>query len=94
MAESRKEDVLMKRTLFVLMIAIFVSTLVGCEQAQQALDTVDKAKAFKDDIEKKAKDVADKAKDFIPGSSGKSQGDKEKKDGEQGSEKGGAEKND
>jgi hypothetical protein len=75
----------MKRMLFVIMIVAFVATLVGCEQAQQALDTVDKAKAFKDDIEKKAKDVADKAKGFMPGSAGKSAGAKEEKDGEQGS---------
>jgi hypothetical protein len=84
----------MKRMLFVLMIVAFVTTLVGCEQAQQALDTIDKAKAFKDDIEKKAKDVSDKAKGFIPGSLGKSQGEKEEKDGEQDSEKRGAEKDD
>jgi len=78
----------MKRMLFVLMIVAFATTLVGCEQAQQALDTVDKAKAFKDDVEKKAKDVADKAKGFMPGSTGKSEGEKEKKEEEQGNGKG------
>jgi hypothetical protein len=63
----------MKRTLYVLSIVFFMSSYVGCEQAQQALGTIDKAKSFKDDIEKKFKEVANTAKDFIPG------GAKEKK---------------
>ena len=68
----------MKHMLFVLMITAFIASLVGCEQAQQALDTVDKAKSVKGDIEKKAKEVKEKARDLISGSNGGGSGDKEK----------------
>jgi hypothetical protein len=68
----------MKHMLFVLTIIAFLTSLVGCEQAQQALDTIDKAKSFKDDIEKKAKKVTEKARDLIPGSNVGGSGDKAK----------------
>jgi hypothetical protein len=84
----------MKRTLFVLMIVASVTTLIGCEQAQQALDTVDKAKAFKDDIEKKARDAADKAKGFMPGENGKDPTDKAKGSRDQGKEEDGENRDD
>jgi hypothetical protein len=78
----------MKKMVLILTLVAFISSgLIRCEQAQQALDTVDKAKAFKDDIEKKAKDVAEKARGFMPGSTGKSEGEKEKKEGGQGNGK-------
>ena len=68
----------MKHMLFVLMITAFITSLVGCEQAQQALDTIDKAKSLKGDIEKKAKEVTEKARDLIPGSNVGAAGDKDK----------------
>ncbi len=85
----------MKQVLFVLIIAALASGLAGCDQAQQALDTIDKAKSFKDDIEKKAKDVKEKALGLIPGESGSGPGGKEegnkekdsKEEGGKGSEK-------
>jgi hypothetical protein len=81
----------MKRILFVLMVFAFITSLVGCEQAQQALDTIDKAKSLKGDIEKKAKEVSEKARDLIPGNSRGGSGEKEKGGQEQdgkGSKKG------
>jgi hypothetical protein len=68
----------MKRILFVLMIFAFITSFVGCDQAQQALDTIDKAKSLKGDIERKANEVKEKALDLIPGNSKGGSGDKEK----------------
>jgi hypothetical protein len=84
----------MKRILFVLMITAFITSLVGCEQAQQALDTIDKAKSFKGDIEKKANEVKEKALELIPGRSGGGSGDKEKGSQEQNSKESKKGKND
>jgi hypothetical protein len=82
----------MKCVLTILMIATLVSSLVGCEQAQQALDTVDKAKSFKDDIEKKANEVKEKALELIPGSGGEGSSEKEGGGKDQGNDKHGKEK--
>jgi hypothetical protein len=84
----------MKHMLFVLMITAFITSLVGCEQAQQALNTIDKAKSLKGDIEQKAKEVTEKARDLIPGSSVGGSGDKEKGGREQASKESGKEKDD
>jgi hypothetical protein len=70
----------MKQALTILMIAGLFLCLTGCEQAQQALDTIDKAKSFKSDIEKKANEVKEKARSLIPGSGGDGSGEKERDD--------------
>ena len=84
----------MKHMLFVLMITAFITSLVGCEQAQQALDTIDKAKSFKGDIEKKAKELKETALNLISGSSGGGSGDKQRGGQEQDSKESGKEKDD
>lgn len=71
----------MKHLPFVFLICIFlVTTLTGCDKAQQAIDAIDKAKTFSDDLQKKVKEV-------IPGSNQKAgfgkegeSGNKDKKD--------------
>lgn len=78
----------MKHVLLVFLICIFLATsLVGCDRAQQAIDSIDKAKTFTDDLQKKAKE-------FIPGSEQKpgdskkgEAGDKHKEDREDKEEK-------
>lgn len=70
----------MKYFLPTLLTAALLVTFTGCDQAQKALDTIDKAKSLKAEVEKKAKEVTDKARELIPGSSGESA--KEKGDGD------------
>jgi hypothetical protein len=72
----------MKQALLILVIIFFASGLVGCEQAQQALDAVDKAKSLKGDIEKKANEVKDKALGLVPRNTGKGKSEEEKKGGD------------
>ena len=84
----------MKRMLFVPTITAFISSLAGCEQAQQTLDTIDKAKSIKGDIEKKAKEVTEKVRNLIPGSNVGSSGDKEKGNQQQDRKESGKEKDD
>jgi hypothetical protein len=70
----------MKQLMLGLVIAVFVMSFAACDQAQKALDTVDKAISIKDDVEKKAKEVTDKARNLIPGNNregGKDQGEKD-----------------
>jgi hypothetical protein len=79
----------MKRVLITMfVIALLSSGFVGCEQAQQAFDAVDKVKSFKDDIEKKGKEVKEKARYLLPEIGGGASGEKEKED----NDKGGTEK--
>jgi hypothetical protein len=78
----------MKHLLFVFLICIFLATtFTGCDKAQQAIDVIDKAKTFSDDLQKKAKDI-------IPGASQKAgdskegeSGNKDKKDKKEKKEK-------
>jgi hypothetical protein len=71
-----------KRIIYGLLVGILIMGLFGCDQAQQALDTIDKAKAFKNDFEKKAKDIQDKARELIPGSTQKNSNRQEDKGNE------------
>ncbi len=65
----------MKQLLFVFLICIFLaSTFAGCDKAPQAIDAIDKAKAFSDDLQKKAKEI-------IPGASQKADDSKEEESG-------------
>ena len=50
----------MKKILVVIMLCIFISSLPGCEKADEALKALDKAKIVKEDIDKKTKDIKDK----------------------------------
>ncbi len=68
----------MKYLLFALLGAFLIASFVGCDQAQQALDTIDKAKSFKGDIDKKVKEVKDKARDLVAGSRSEGSGDQGK----------------
>ena len=83
----------MKEILMILTITAVVSGLYGCDQAQKALDTVDKAISLKNDVEKKAKDVKEKAFGLIPGS-GADSGGKNSGSKEEGGKGGGKEKDD
>jgi hypothetical protein len=79
-ANSRKDEVSrrvkqVKSIMFGLMIIVFALGLAGCDQAQKALDTIDKAKAITDDVQKKAKEVTDSARSLIPGNDSRSQKD-------------------
>ena len=68
----------MKYLVLISALTIFVASLGGCEQAQQALDTIDKAKSIKNDVEKKSKEFGDKVRGLIPGGEGESSpGEKE-----------------
>ena len=61
----------MKHLLFVFLICIFLATtFTGCDKAQQAIDAIDKAKTFSDDLQKKAKEI-------IPGATKKAGDSKE-----------------
>jgi hypothetical protein len=77
----------MKRVIFGLMIAVLLAALafsvVGCEQAQQAIDTLDRAKAVKADAEKKAKEIQDKARGLISGNNGEASEKQSDKGGEE-----------
>jgi hypothetical protein len=66
----------MKRLMLGLMIVAVLTGLAACDQAQQALDAIDKAKAFKDDVQKKASEVTIKARELIPGTSCEDQKDR------------------
>ncbi len=72
----------MKQSLVRFIVAVFVFGLAGCEQAQQAIDTIGKAKSFKDDVGKKAKEVKDSALGLIPGNNRESSKDQGDGDGE------------
>ena len=57
----------MRQIHYVIMICILLSSLPGCDKADYALKAVDKAKTFKEDIDKKTKEVKDKVQGIIPG---------------------------
>jgi hypothetical protein len=57
----------MKQIPFVIMICFFLTSFLGCEKADEALRTFDKAKTVKEDIDKKIREVKDKAQGIIPG---------------------------
>jgi len=57
----------MKKILVVIMLCIFISSLSGCEKADEALKALDKAKIVKEDIDKKTKEIKDKVQSIIPG---------------------------
>jgi hypothetical protein len=57
----------MRQVLFVIMICVLLTSFVGCEKADDALKALDKAKAVKEDIDKKTKEVKDKVQGIIPG---------------------------
>lgn len=79
----------MKKIICVVTIAAFLAGTTACEQAQQAIDTVDKAKVLKDDIQKKTNEVKKKALELIPGSSAaEGRGEKDKKDERRGGQHG------
>ncbi len=84
----------MKRSMLVIMIFLFMGSLVGCEQAQQALDTVEKTKSLKEDVEKKANEVKGKVADLIPGNKKEGSGDKAKAGQERDSKENKKEKDD
>jgi hypothetical protein len=68
----------MKHLLFVFLICIFLATtFTGCDKAQQAIDGIDKAKTFSNDLQKKAKEI-------IPGASQKEGDSKEGESGNKG----------
>lgn len=69
----------MKTLFLAFIIGTLVMGLIACEQAQQAFDTIDKAKVLKDDIEKKANEVREKAVELIPGPLGEAGDNKDKK---------------
>ena len=47
----------MKYAMSVFVLCTSLTFLPGCEQAQQAIEAVDKAKALADEIQKKAKEI-------------------------------------
>jgi hypothetical protein len=65
-----------------LAVAMFVLLFAGCDQAQKAIDTIDKAKAIKDSVEKTAREVTDKARELVPGNGrGEGSGSEGQKEG-------------
>lgn len=72
----------MKRLMFGLIAFAFALGLAGCDQAQNALDAIDKAQSFKDNIEKKTKEVTDRARDLIPGNKRENRKEQGASDGE------------
>jgi hypothetical protein len=56
----------MKQVLFIVMCFTIMATLIGCEKVDQAFETIDKVKAYKTDLEKKGKEVKEKALSLIP----------------------------
>lgn len=56
----------MKHVLFILMCCALMATFMGCDKVDQVFETVDKVKTFKTDLEKKGKDVREKAQGLIP----------------------------
>ena len=78
----------MKKILVVIMLCIFISSLPGCEKADEALKALDKAKIVKEDIDKKTKDIKDKVRSIIPGFMGtEKQSGGQDKEGNKGTEK-------
>jgi hypothetical protein len=51
------EDLRMKYAMSVFILYVFPTILPGCEQAQQAIEAVDKARTLADEIQKKAKEI-------------------------------------
>ena len=43
-----------------------MATLIGCEKVDQAFETIDKVKSYKNDLEKKGNEVKEKAQSLIP----------------------------
>jgi type II secretory pathway component PulM len=56
----------MKHLITVLVIGIFIVASLGCERADQARQALDKAKALKESLEKRAREVQDSAKGVLP----------------------------
>jgi hypothetical protein len=65
-SESKRRIYNMKQVLFVVMCFTVMATLIGCDKVDQVFETVDKVKTFKTDLEKKGKDVKEKAQGLIP----------------------------
>ena len=82
----------MKNVLFVFVMIALLAGSLGCDRTQQALDAVDKAKSLKDDIEKKAKEVKEKAQGIIPTKEANDEGENGKK-GQDKDQKGGKKEN-
>jgi len=61
----------MSKILYVIVICFILSSLSGCDKADEALKALDKAKTFKEEIDKKTKDVKDKVQSIIPGLTGR-----------------------
>jgi cell division protein FtsL len=72
----------MKMLVAAFAVAAFAVSLAACDRAQKALDTVGKAKSLKEDVEKKAKEVTDKARELIPGYNRGESGSQKEGDGE------------
>ena len=60
----------MSKILYVIVMCFILSSLPGCDKADEALKALDKAKTFKEEIDKKTKDVKDKVQSIIPGLTG------------------------
>jgi uncharacterized membrane protein len=57
----------MKYLLSALIVGVLVATLSGCEKAdQKALQAIEKARALKENLEKKAREIEETAKGVLP----------------------------
>ncbi len=71
----------MKHALVIFLVCIFLAAaFAGCDRVQQAVDTIDKAKALSDDLQKKAKEIMPGSGQKSGDSKGGESGNKEKKD--------------
>lgn len=74
----------MKHLIAALVIGAFVVTSLGCERADQARQALDKAKALKESLEKKAREVQDSAKGVLPEAAKRLLDEKKKENEDQG----------
>jgi hypothetical protein len=57
----------MRQLLFLVIMCVLLTSIIGCKKADEALKALDKAKTVTENIDKTTKELKDKVQGIIPG---------------------------